>query len=140
MEPPPLNKELEKTRGNLKLLGIFYILFGLSALPGLLLVGVQHAMIDQAVDAVESYYGTALDIDVEALLRVLMWGIIAMVIVHVISFVWIGCCFRKQTHYMACFIAAVFCCMSVPLGTILGIFSVINLNSPEGKELFGRES
>ena len=134
------DQALRKTRNNLKLLGIFYILFGFAALPGLLLIGVHHVIIEKVVSSMESMYGIALELDLEPLLRVLMWGIITLVIVHLLSFVWVGLCFSKQTNYVACFIAAIFCCMSPPLGTVLGIFSLINLNSPEGKKLFGREN
>ncbi|MGB0370971.1 MAG: hypothetical protein ACPGN3_06430 [Opitutales bacterium] len=139
MTPPPLQKaEKQNARDNLRRLGVYYILFGLMALPGIIILSVQHRMIDQLFSSIESLYGIAGHIDLKMVFEMLSWGILTMTVVHLVSFIWIGLCFRKQDNYFACITAAVLCCLSVPLGTILGVFSLINLNSPEGKELFGR--
>ena len=143
MEPPPLESReaaaLKKVRDHLHLLGTLYILFGLMALPGLLIIGMQHSLMAELLGIVQASYSIGSDLDLQVLFHLLTWGAVTLIIVHVISFIWIGICFRKQDRWVACIIAALFCCMSVPLGTLLGVFSLINLNSPEGRKLFGRE-
>ena len=44
----------------------------------------------------------------------------------------------RKTRYMFCFVIACLCCMSVPLGTILGVFTIIVLARPAVKEMFDR--
>ena len=43
---------------------------------------------------------------------------------------------RARTHHQFCFVMAVICCLNVPLGLILGIFTILTLNKPQVKELF----
>ncbi len=45
---------------------------------------------------------------------------------------------RKRQSYLYCLIVAGILCAFTPLGTILGIFTLINLTKPEAKELFSR--
>jgi hypothetical protein len=43
--------------------------------------------------------------------------------------------FKKQ-HYMFCMIMAGICCIFMPFGTVLGVFTIIVLIRPSVKELF----
>jgi len=43
-----------------------------------------------------------------------------------------------REHYVYCFVVAVLNCICVPLGTILGIFTIIVLTRESVKALFGR--
>jgi hypothetical protein len=43
---------------------------------------------------------------------------------------------RKRTHRTFCFIVACILCINVPLGTILGVFTILVLQRPSVKELF----
>ena len=43
---------------------------------------------------------------------------------------------KARTHYTYCFVMAVVLCMFTPLGTILGVFSIIVLSRESVKELF----
>ncbi len=45
---------------------------------------------------------------------------------------------RKRQSYMYCLVMAGILCAFTPLGTVLGIFTIINLTKPETKELFSR--
>ncbi len=45
---------------------------------------------------------------------------------------------RTQRRYGLCFTVAVITCLSIPLGTVLGVFTIIVLNRPGAKMLFGR--
>ncbi|MEL7337593.1 MAG: hypothetical protein AAFN70_15475 [Planctomycetota bacterium] len=43
-----------------------------------------------------------------------------------------------RTNYTLCMVAACLVCLKVPIGTALGIFTLVTLNKPEAKYLFGR--
>jgi hypothetical protein len=42
----------------------------------------------------------------------------------------------RRKRYMFCFVDACICCIQVPLGTILGVFTIVVLARPGVKELF----
>lgn len=44
---------------------------------------------------------------------------------------------RRRTHYMFCFVVACVACIAFPIGTALGVFSLIVLNRPSVKVIFG---
>ncbi|MEM7672301.1 MAG: hypothetical protein AAF212_03060 [Verrucomicrobiota bacterium] len=137
MKPPPLPHARDgDSEETLRRIGGFYILFGLLAVPGILILSAQHHLFDQFFASIGSLYGASEYLQFKRIFEILSWAILIMTIIHLIAFIWIGCCFRKHDNYFACVAAALLCCLSVPLGTILGILSLINLNSPESKELF----
>jgi uncharacterized BrkB/YihY/UPF0761 family membrane protein len=134
-ELSPFNeKALTQTRDHLKLLGVFYIILGLMALPTLLFLAFHGAIIDQILQNAPDQETREL---IERLVNVSVVGFVLMVIVHVVTCVYVGVWFRNQRHHTICIVAAAFCCLSFPLGTILGVFSLIVLMKPEAKYLFG---
>jgi len=42
----------------------------------------------------------------------------------------------RKKRYMFCFVDACICCIQIPLGTILGVFTIVVLARPGVKELF----
>ena len=42
----------------------------------------------------------------------------------------------KKRRYLFCFVIACLCCASIPLGTVLGVFTIVVLVRPGVKELF----
>ncbi len=47
-----------------------------------------------------------------------------------------GRCLSRRTHYTYCFVIAGICCIFIPFGTILGVFTIIVLARPSVKALF----
>ena len=47
-----------------------------------------------------------------------------------------GRCISRRKHYTFCFVVACIECLSVPFGTVLGIFTILVLNRQSVKELF----
>jgi hypothetical protein len=47
-----------------------------------------------------------------------------------------GRCIARRKHYMFCFVMACVECLSVPFGTVLGVFTILVLNRQSVKELF----
>lgn len=43
----------------------------------------------------------------------------------------------QHRHYHFCLVIACLQCLNMPLGTALGIYTIITLNKPEVKEMFG---
>lgn len=50
-----------------------------------------------------------------------------------------GSCLRRYRSHTFCFVIACIECMNMPLGTILGVFTIITLMRDEAKVLFGLE-
>lgn len=48
-----------------------------------------------------------------------------------------GLSLRAQRRYWLCFVTACVICLSVPLGTALGVFTLLVLSRPSVKQLFG---
>jgi len=119
-------------------LGVFYIVFALLALPVLGVVGAFHGFFSVALSAPQAHPIDAQTQEaVEQVFSLAVYGIAAMVLLHVVLGFYVGVCFRKFKHHTLCLIAAAFCCLSFPLGTILGVFSIVVLMKPEAKYLFG---
>ncbi len=47
-----------------------------------------------------------------------------------------GRCIARRKHYTFCFVVACVQCLSVPFGTVLGVFTILVLNRQSVKELF----
>ena len=117
---------------HLKLLTIFhYVVGGLTALFTCiffihLFIGV--AMLTGAIDDAPTFIG-------------LMFVVMAIVF---ITFGWTlavciiiaGSNLAKRKLYMFCLVIAAISCINTPLGTVLGIFTIIVLMRPSVKELF----
>lgn len=53
-----------------------------------------------------------------------------------IGLLYAGTCLSRRTHYVYCIVAAAIGCLFVPLGTVLGVFTLVTLMRPSVKELF----
>jgi hypothetical protein len=49
-----------------------------------------------------------------------------------------GRCIAQRKHYTFCFVVACVECLSVPFGTVLGVFTILVLNRASVKELFNQ--
>jgi len=134
---PPTASTVEQTRRHLRLLGFFYIIFGLLALPVLAMFGFHGLILDQVLANTPE---PEIREFIERIASMIGFTVILFVLLHVVVGFYIGGCFRKQRHYTLCMISAIFACLSFPLGTILGVFSIVVLMKPEAKYLFERGS
>ena len=57
-----------------------------------------------------------------------------------IAVIFSGRFLRRHKNYWFSFVIACLLCLSVPLGTILGVFTIIVLSRPSVKELYGLSS
>ncbi len=59
---------------------------------------------------------------------------IPLVVLHLLA----AAGLKKRTRYMLAFVMSCFTCLSFPLGTALGVWSILVLQRPSVKALFGR--
>ncbi|QDT37004.1 hypothetical protein [Stratiformator vulcanicus] len=52
---------------------------------------------------------------------------------------YIGRSLSTRTNYMFCFVVSAINCLNIPIGTLLGVFTIIVLQRPTVKEAFGQE-
>ena len=129
-----MNKDLE----HLKLISIFhYIVGGLACFCGLLwilyivsgiiLIFASGSMASD--DRMGASIGGVVAIVVGVFLFVLFeaYGILSIIA---------GRKYAKRQGYWFCFVLAVFTCLNFPLGTALGVFTIVVLNRPSVKALF----
>jgi len=57
------------------------------------------------------------------------WAVAACVI-------YAGRCLAQRKYHTFCFVIAAICCLSIPFGTVLGVFTIIVLSRPSVKALF----
>lgn len=124
----------DKTR----LIGIFYIVFGAMGILGLPVIYLQQRVMNMV-------FANLGEIGAEAqpimdlfhdLMEILMPALMVLIIAHIVFNVLVGICFIKHKFYYTCLITSIFTCLVFPLGTILGVFSLMALIDEDVKKLF----
>jgi hypothetical protein len=127
---------------HLRILSILYYVFG-----GLGLFGGLFPLIYVAMGAVmvsggmgppgRGGPGGPPDLSTVGYFLIVIFGVISLLL-----FVLAGCALftgynlSRKKRYMFCFVDACICCIQVPLGTILGVFTIVVLARPGVKDLF----
>ena len=133
---------MEKDLEHLKLLGIFHYIWGaLACVVGL--IGVVYVLI--GIVALNSPASSSEDSASPAVLGGIFIGIGIFLFlvceIYGILTIMAGGKYRKhQGGYWFCFVLAVITCLNVPIGTVLGVFSIMVLNRPTVKALFRGEA
>ena len=129
---------MKQDEEHLKLLSVFhYVVGGILALfscfpiihliMGLVLVFVPQAMEDSG-DAPPAFIGWFF-VAIAAAIIFTGWIVAAAIL-------FAGRCLAKRKHYMFCLVVAGVECMFMPLGTVLGVFTIVVLMRESVKELF----
>ena len=131
-----MNQDLE----HLRLLSIFhYVVGALAALfacfPILhLIAGVVILFVSGSPDArgegPPAFFGWIL-IGVASFLVLVGWCVAACIVT-------VGRCLSRQNHYTFCLVVAAIECVFMPVGTVLGVFTIIVLMRESVKDLFTR--
>lgn len=131
---------MEKDQQELGLLSIFhFVMAGLAALAGS--IPVVHLLIGLKMLSDPSFVGGGagppppfnpgwIFAGVGGLLIVMGWT-------WAFVLLFAGLSLRSNRRYWFCFVVACLTCLNVPLGTALGIFTVLVLSRPSVKQLFG---
>ncbi len=121
-----------------KIIGIFYIIFGLLGLLGLPLIFVQHkflAFLFSNIGRIDPQAEAIIQL-IQELVAILIPALIALVVVHVVVNVLVGICFIKRKLYWTCMVASILTCLFFPLGTLLGVFAIMVLIDEQIKSEF----
>jgi len=132
-----MNNQVNQDLEHLKILSIlFYVKAGLLALTGLffsiyIIMGVAFMSIDiphKAGEPDPALFGGFF----------VVFGLIFIVLFGTMAFLtyWAGRNLSRHKSYTFCFVIAALVCLSMPLGTILGIFTIIVLMRDSVKAIF----
>ncbi len=123
---------MDRDKQHLKLLSIFHYVFGgLKALFACIFFihfFIGAAMLAGAIEDVPTFVGLML-IAMAIVFITLGWALAVCLFIA-------GSSLTKRKRYTFCLVIAAINCMSMPFGTILGIFTILVLMRPSVKELF----
>ena len=134
-----MSETINRDQEHLRLLTIFHYIFaGITALfacipiihlvIGILFIVSPEIMADKAGDVPPPFFGWMFTI-IGGILVVLGWTL-------TVSLFLVGRFLARRRHRLFCLIIAVFNCLSIPFGTVLGVFTIIVLLRPSVRELF----
>lgn len=142
MNPPPVLSQTDKDEEHLKLLSIFhYVVAGMAGLGVLFLIG-HFAMMNAIMfnPAMWQDSGDAPPQELKAIIRVfyLISGliIVAVIVLNILCARDLKTCKNRALSLIVSGIN----CLNVPLGTLLGIFTIIVLMRPTVIERYQRNS
>ncbi|MCB0824718.1 MAG: hypothetical protein KDC26_00870 [Armatimonadetes bacterium] len=140
-QKPPLVTDFQVARvdsGNLNTLSIFWYivagLFVLGSLVGiatLLFIGGEVASASQSVPQqpeMQDLFGPFLSLSFISVLPALIVTLLGGVLCGAT-----GYCLRKRSGYILITIMSGISCLNIPLGTILGVLTLVEINKPEIK-------
>jgi hypothetical protein len=128
-------KMVSQDEEHLRLLSILYYIWGgLTACFSC--VGVAHMVFGGIMIVVGQHEHNGPPTWLGALFSFM--GLLVVFIVLTLSglSLWTGRNLQMRKHYIACLIVAGISCLSVPLGTALGVFTLVVLLRPSVKQLF----
>lgn len=122
---------------HLRLLSILHYVWGGLAALGCCLGGVYSlvgggmlAAANQGQNAPPAWFGS--------MFMVIGLGIMFLAAAVSAVTIFAGRCLAQRRNHTFCMVVAVISCLSVPLGTALGVFTIVVLQRPSVKELFQR--
>lgn len=135
-----MKEDRDQDLEQLKLLSIFHYVLGamgcVSACFPIIHFGLGIAMLSGGIDAAKSA-------EDEAAMRIVgtMFVIIGGVVIVAgwaigLSLIYAGRCLATHRNYTFCFVVACISCLFMPLGTLLGVFTIVVLMRDSVKELF----
>lgn len=134
--PPPLNKDAEHVR----LLGIFhYVLGGITGFCACIpLIHVTMGIV--LLCSPTMFQGPDMPPEMQQVMGGLFLGIGSVAVMlgwtfAILLFVAAGS-LRKHKRHMFCLVVAAIGCLSVPMGTVLGVFTILVLSRPTVKAMF----
>ena len=142
MESLPPAYQANEDAEQLKLLGVFHYVFAGLLAAGGCLMGAYFAfagyMVSEVMKAMPPSAGppppSGMGWFFGAFGAVFTLGILAIAALHFMCARWLG----QRRNRSFCFVVACLSCFNVPLGTILGIFTILVLQRPSVQVFFDR--
>lgn len=140
--PPPHPQAVQDTE-HLKLLAIFhYVLGGITMIFGsipIIHVVIGIMMVSGRIPMGKPSGPASMSPDQFGWLFILMGGgFIVVAWTFAILLIYAGRCLSARQKRMFCFVIGCLSCAQFPLGTALGVFTILVLQRPSVKELFDR--
>jgi hypothetical protein len=121
---------------HLRLLSIFhYIVAGLTALFSLFPLIHLAIGIGLISGALDEQSGEAEVVGWVFVVFAILWIACGFALATCIAFA--GKCLKLRRNYRFCFVVACVSCVFMPIGTILGVFTILVLSRPSVKSAFG---
>ena len=123
----------------LRVIGILYIIFGCLGILGFPLIWTMQKTLAYMATSMAATSGEAeyLMSIVQEMMTLLVPAMIALTVVHIAVNVAVGYCFIKRKLYYTCVVASVLTCLAFPIGTLLGVFSLVALSEEPNRQAFG---
>jgi len=121
----------------LKYLSISYVLFGIAALAMLPLMEYSMEFLNEMLKSLGPRRDPQLEKTMKDLMNAMETSMYLMTGVHVAVNFLVAWALIKRKFYWPCFITGILNCLAFPIGTPLGIFTVIILQKDEVKKEFG---
>lgn len=121
-----------------KIIGICYIVFGALGLLGLPMIYVHKLFMNSVLSGVAQVDPEAREVMLlfENLMGFLVPILVVLVVSHIVFNVLVGICFIKHKAYYTCLVSSILTCLFFPMGTLLGVFSLITLSDEQIKSKF----
>ncbi len=122
---------MNELQRKLKTLGVFYYIVGVLGIPACLIAPIimlKSGAFEKIGPGLKRIY----------LFSIIGTGIGSLAIVACIFITGYG--LRHQRWWTFCFVISILLCLSFPIGTIMGVLSLILLTKPETKQLFSSEN
>lgn len=130
-------KMVNQDEEHLRLLSILYYVWGGMAALGSCIVGVYALVAGGVLTAVAHTPNGP-----PAWVGPMVFMIVGLVFLFIATIaglsIWTGRNLAQRKRYTSCMVVACISCLSVPLGTALGVFTIIVLQRPSVKQMFGQ--
>ena len=128
-------KMVNQDEEHLRLLSILYYIWGGLSACGACFTGIYAVVIGGVLTAAaKSQNGPPV------FLGPVMFVVLGFVVLLLAALagltIWTGRNLARHTNYTFCFVIAVIVCLNIPLGTALGVFTLVVLQRPSVKQMF----
>jgi hypothetical protein len=128
--PPP-------SEDHLRLLSVFHYVFAGFALLGLGFLALHYGFMSRMMDS--AHWAGQADAPPEGFFDVFVWFYVAMGLMMVVGLVLnvvAARSLRARRHWMFCAVVAGLNCLQVPMGTVLGVFTLVVINRADVRASF----
>lgn len=137
----PEAMQRQKDEDNLRMLGVFYYVFGSLCALGFLIFLLYTVVFSTMMPIMAETAPPRDAVVVESMMGVFygifVFGMLLMGTMCTLCFI-APSKMRKRESYGLIFTAAILVCLSIPLGTVLGIFTMVVMNRPSVRKSFGK--
>ena len=120
---------------HLRLLSILYYVKG--ALTGVgACIGGVYTVIAGGVLTAASQHGNGPPAFVAPMVTIILGFGVLLAVAITVLIIWAGRSLAQKKNYTFCFVVAVIICLNIPLGTALGVFTIVVLMRPSVKQMF----